>query len=239
MSRRTELIVALDVPDEQGVCAALDGLPPDIRWYKVGLELFSALGPDVIALLRGKGKQVFLDLKLHDIPNTVASAIRSIAAHDVQLLTVHAAGGRAMLQAAATATREHNGPRLIAVTTLTSLSEEDLHQCGIERTIEDQALALGSLALDAGIDGLVCSPLEVGRLRSHFGPNPVLVTPGIRLAGDEVGDQKRIATPIEAARQGASFIVVGRSLLNSPDPSDTAQRILTALKSVDITNSDC
>ena len=231
MPTSTELIVALDVPDMGAVHAALEKLPAEIQWYKVGLELFSALGPPVLKELRSRGKQVFLDLKLHDIPNTVSSAVRAIAAHDVQLLTVHSSGGQAMLEAAAEAARHADDLQVIAVTALTSLSEDDLRRCGVQRSIADHVQALGTLALQSGLDGLVCSPLEVGRLRTALGPDPILVTPGIRLAGDQAGDQKRISTPADAARQGSSFIVVGRSLLHAADPVDTAHRILNELKS--------
>lgn len=230
MSQTCELIVALDVPDVAEVDRVLDLFPSEIGWYKVGLELFSAAGPAVLPVLRERGKKVFLDLKLHDIPNTVAATVRAIAKHDVQLLTVHAMGGGTMLQAAAQASRDHRGPKLIAVTTLTSLTESDLRRVGIHRPILEQASSLGALALDAGIDGLVCSPLEARALRTTFGPGPLLVTPGIRLKGDSIGDQKRIATPAEAAQNGASYIVAGRSLLQAPDPAQAAQELLADLQ---------
>ena len=219
------------MPGADEVEGVLRRLPEEIRWFKVGLELFTAAGPAVLDSLRAAGKRIFLDLKLHDIPNTVAAAVRSAAGHRVDLLTVHATGGRAMLTAAARAAAEcgDRAPRLIAVTTLTSLSVEDLQEVGIQRSIPDQSIALGRLALDSGLDGLVCSVHELSGLRTAFGPTPLLVTPGIRLAGDAVGDQKRVATPAEAARQGSSFLVVGRSLLNAPDPAATAQRILADL----------
>lgn len=230
MASQCELIVALDVPTEDEVHAALDILPPDISWYKVGLELFSAAGPRILKILQDHQKKIFLDLKLHDIPNTVGSAIRAIAKHDVQLLTVHAAGGSAMLRAAAEATQAEAGPKLIAVTTLTSLSDVDLNQIGIQRSIPEQAQALGTLALESGIDGLVCSPLEAESLRGVFGPKPLLVTPGIRLAGDAIGDQKRVATPGEAAQNGANYVVAGRSLLQAADPAQAARDILADLR---------
>ena len=229
---QTQLIVALDVPGIGDVEPVLDTLSDSVSWYKVGLELFTAAGPTVLEILHRREKRVFLDLKLHDIPNTVAAAVRTAARHKVDLLTVHAAGGRAMLTAAAQAAADYGAqaPRLIAVTTLTSLSREDLRDIGVERSIPDQAAALGRLALDSGIDGLVCSVHELERLRSEFGPQPLLVTPGIRLQQDEVGDQKRVATPGEAARLGSSFLVVGRSLLTAPDPAATAQTMLRAIR---------
>lgn len=207
-------------------------LPEAIQWYKVGLELFTAAGPQVLDLLHEHEKRIFLDLKLHDIPNTVAAAVRSACAHGVDLLTVHACGGRAMLEAAAGAAAAlgDQAPKLIAVTTLTSLGQTDLSDIGVSRTLNEQAVALGSLALESGIDGLVCSVHEVGELRRSFGPDPILVTPGIRLGADTTGDQKRVATPEAAAQQGSSYIVVGRSLLNAPEPHDTARTILQALE---------
>ena len=230
MANPCELIVALDVPGADDVRAVLDILPAEIRWYKVGLELFSAEGPPVLQVLHDRQKHIFLDLKLHDIPNTVAAAIQAIARHKVDLLTVHAAGGSAMLRAAAESTRRHAGPKLIAVTTLTSLSADDLQSVGIQRSISEQAQALGALSLESGIDGLVCSPLEAASLRATFGPESLLVTPGIRLAGDAVGDQKRIATPSEAARNGSNYIVAGRSLLHAKDPAQAALNLLADLR---------
>ncbi len=231
MNRSPELIVALDVPSLADVPVVLDRLPDDIHWYKVGLELFSAAGPAVLALLRERQKRIFLDLKLHDIPNTVAHAVRAICAHEVDLLTVHALGGQAMLRAAADAARQDGdrAPKLVAVTTLTSLAQEDLTAIGVQRALSDQAQALGALAIECGIDGLVCSVHEARRLRDALGPTPLLVTPGIRLAGDAVGDQKRVATPTEAVRNGSDYLVVGRSLLNAPDPAAVAARFKAAL----------
>lgn len=228
-----QLIVALDVPNISSLESVLQTLPPEIEWYKVGLELFTAAGPSVLSLLKRQNKRIFLDLKLHDIPNTVESAVRAACEHGVDLLTVHAAGGRAMCAAAAKAARESQtaAPKLVAVTTLTSLSEEDLGEIGVSRSIKKQALALGQLALDAGIDGLVCSAHEVETLRNALGPDPILVTPGIRLADDHVGDQKRVATPADAVRSGSTFLVMGRSLLNAPDPRATATRVLAEMAS--------
>ncbi len=228
---KPELIVALDVPRADDVEPIINTLPEAIGWYKVGLELFTAAGPQALEPLQRLNKNIFLDLKLHDIPNTVAAAVRAAMTYGVQLLTVHACGGRAMLKAAANAARDGGDkrPRIIAVTTLTSLSQDDLNEIGIERTLSDQAIALGRMALDSGVDGLVCSVLELERLRAELGPEPILVTPGIRLADDQVGDQKRVATPEEAARLGSNYLVVGRSLLHAPDPAATAQKMLSLI----------
>ncbi len=226
------LIVALDVPGLTEAQRAVDQLPDEVMWYKVGLELFTAAGPEAIHFLRQAGKHVFLDLKLHDIPNTVASAVEAAAAHDVQLLTVHTVGGKRMMAAAVEAARKtgSQAPKLIGVTTLTSLTEADLADVGIHRSVPEQALALGQLALESGLDGLVCSAQEVDALRHVFGPAPVLVTPGIRLPGEAAADQRRIATPTDALRRGASYLVVGRSLLQAPDPAAQARRLLDLIQ---------
>ncbi|MDZ4199886.1 MAG: orotidine-5'-phosphate decarboxylase [Kiritimatiellia bacterium] len=226
-----ELIVALDVPDRSAIGPLVDSLPPEIRWYKIGLEAFAAEGPAALEPLRSRGKNIFLDLKLHDIPRTVERAVRAAAAHGAGLVTVHASGGRAMLEAAVKAAREagENRPRLLAVTLLTSLDAGDLAELGVTRSPGDQIEALARLAIDSGIDGLVCSVHEVGALRRKLGPGPLLVTPGIRLPGGEVGDQKRIGTPAEAARAGATHLVVGRPVLDAPDPAAAARKMLEAL----------
>jgi len=227
-----ELIIALDVPDRAAIGPLVDSLPADIRWYKIGLEAFAADGPAALTPLQERGKKIFLDLKLHDIPRTVARAVRAAADHGVGLLTVHASGGRAMLEAAAQAARDcgETRPRILAVTVLTSLDASDLADLGIHRSPGEQVQALARLALAAGVDGLVCSAQEVGALRQQVGPGPLLVTPGIRMPGGEVGDQKRVATPAEAARAGATHLVVGRPVLEAADPAAAARILLDALR---------
>ena len=225
-----ELIVALDVPGIDAVGSVLDTLPAEVTTYKVGLELFASVGPAVLDLLAERDKRVFLDLKLHDIPNTVAGAIRSAAAHNVFMITVHAQGGRAMLNAAADAARQTDAnPKLVAVTTLTSLDHADLKDLGVSRSLTEHTLALGQLAVDAGIDGLVCSALETAAFRKAIGSEPLLVTPGIRPANATTEDQKRIATPDKAVRSGADFLVVGRPILQAPDPAAAATTILSEI----------
>lgn len=215
---KAELIVALDVPTLEAMEAKLQELPESIEWYKVGLELFCAEGPAVLEPLKKRGKKIFLDLKLHDIPRTVGHAVKTAAAHGVNLMTVHAIGGRAMLEEAAKAAKEcGNPPKLVAVTTLTSLSQDDFIDLGIERTVSEQALALGRLAISSGIDGMVTSAHEASVLREAF-PNALLVTPGIRMPEGDVGDQKRVATPSFAVQQGATHLVVGRPIVQSVDP---------------------
>ena len=231
MTQKTELIVALDVPDARQAAAVVDRLPPEVDFFKIGLELFAAEGPAVIETLRSRGRRVFLDLKFHDIPRTVARAVAVCARRGVTLLTVHAAGGRAMLQAAAAAAREAGAdrPRLVAVTTLTSLDASDLRETGVARPLDDHTLALGELAVASGLDGLVCSPLEAAAFRARLGSAPLLVTPGIRPAGGEVGDQKRVATVAEAVRAGATYLVVGRPILEAADPAAAARRVLAEI----------
>jgi len=227
-----QLIVALDLPSSQALNALLQSLPREILWFKVGLELFAAEGPRALAPLHAQGKKIFLDLKLHDIPHTVERAVTAAAQHGIGMLTLHAAGGRAMLQAAAQAARACHGqaPKLIAVTTLTSLDQADLAEIGIGRTVADQALGLSELALASGMDGLVASAQETERLRRHFGPGPLLVTPGIRPAEGQPGDQKRVATPTLAVRAGSNFLVVGRPILEAKDPRAAAFDILNEIR---------
>lgn len=225
------LIVALDVPTAKEMEETLNRLPDTIGWYKVGLELFCAEGPSILTPLKKRNKRIFLDLKLHDIPRTVANAVKTAAGHGVNLITVHAIGGRAMLKAAVEAAHEcANPPKLVAVTTLTSLSQDDFVDLGITRSVSDQALALGELAISSGIDGLVTSAHEAGVLRRNF-RDALLVTPGIRMPDGEAGDQKRVATPAFAVQQGATHLVVGRPILQANDPSAAAAAIFADIKS--------
>ena len=228
----TDLIIALDVPSAAEARAVVDTLGDAVSFYKVGLELFIADGEATLAMLRKRGKRVFLDLKLHDIPRTVARAVSSTARFDVDLLTIHASGGKAMIAAAAeAAAAAPHPPKILAVTVLTSLDDADLADLGVGRDAAAQVDALGRLAVESGAGGLVCSPREVGRLRAALGPAPYLVTPGIRPAGGDLGDQKRVATPAAAARDGASAIVVGRPVVQAPDPRVAAFAILAELQS--------
>lgn len=231
-AREPEMIVALDVPRADAIAAMVEALPAAARWYKVGLELFCSDGPAALRPLQDRGRRIFLDLKLHDIPRTVERAVRAAAAHGVHMLTAHASGGFAMLQAAAAAAREFGAqrPQVVAVTALTSLAAEDLADVGVARSMPDHVAALADLALRAGMDGLVCSPREVAGLRERFGLDPLLVTPGIRARDADAGDQKRTATAAEAVRAGASHLVVGRPILDAPDPRAAAARILAEIR---------
>jgi len=223
------LIVALDFPDAAAALACVDQLADSVSWFKVGLELYLASGDSVVRELKRRGHAVFLDLKLHDIPNTAAAAVRSLARLEPDLLTLHAAGGRAMLSAAAEAARSlPHPPRLLAVTVLTSLDTTALAETGVSAAPVEQVLRLARLAADCGIDGMVCSPAEAAALHSAL-PKALLVTPGIRPAGADAGDQKRIATPQFALAAGAGMLVVGRPITAAADPKAAAQAILSDL----------
>jgi orotidine-5'-phosphate decarboxylase len=229
---RKRLIVGLDVPDAASAARLVGQLERTCQWFKVGLELFVAAGPAVIEPLVARGHSVFLDLKFHDIPNTVAGAVRSAAALGVRMINVHAAGGPAMLAAAKAALDGvANPPELLAVTMLTSMDQDQVNAIGLERSPAEQVELLARMGIDAGIRGFVCSPQEVAALRALTGPDGVLVTPGIRPAGAAIGDQKRFATPAEALRQGASYLVVSRPILQASDPAEAAEAILKEMAS--------
>jgi orotidine-5'-phosphate decarboxylase len=225
------LIVALDFPSADAAMRLVDRLDGSCRWFKVGMELYYAAGNSMIERLRGRGFEVFLDLKLHDIPNTVAGAVRSVAGVGASLLTVHAGGGEQMMRAAADAASVPNAPRLLAITVLTSMSAAGLTAVGVTDPPAAQVLRLARLARTAGIDGLVCSPEEVAAVREAMGPDALLVTPGIRPAGASVGDQSRIATPADAIARGASMLVVGRPITQAADPAQAATSILAQIAS--------
>jgi orotidine-5'-phosphate decarboxylase len=226
-SMNPEIIIALDVANQHELNTTLAQLPAEISWYKIGLELFCAEGPGVLKPLQNKGKNIFLDLKLHDIPRTVEKAVASVTQHRVQLLTIHASGGKEMMRAAADAAK-NSGIKLLAVTVLTSLDAENLSSLGITRSPADQALALAEMAHACGIDGIVCSVHEAARIRAALGPSALIVTPGIRMTNDATGDQKRIATPRAAALAGATHLVVGRPILAAPDPAKAYREILAS-----------
>jgi orotidine-5'-phosphate decarboxylase len=224
---RKRLIVALDVPTAEAAAALAKRLEGTCQWFKVGMELFTAVGPAVVESLVARGHSVFLDLKFHDIPNTVAGAVRSAAKLGVRLMTIHAGGGPAMLAAAREALEgAANPPELLAVTVLTSMDAAQLKAAGIGRAPGKQAELLAKMGMKAGIRGFVCSPEEVAALRALTGQEGVLVVPGIRPAGADAGDQKRLATPGDALRNGASYLVVGRPITQAADPVGAAEAIL-------------
>jgi orotidine-5'-phosphate decarboxylase len=227
---RQRLIVALDVPSAAASDELVNRLEGTCHWFKVGMELFTAAGPAVIEPFIARGHSVFLDLKFHDIPNTVAGAVRSAATLGVRMMTVHSAGGPAMLAAAREGLQGvANPPELLAVTVLTSMDAAALKASGIDRSPAHQVELLAKICLEAGIRGFVCSPQEVAALRALTGPEGILVVPGIRPAGANSADQKRIATPADAIRNGASYLVVGRPITQAPNPAEAAHAILAEM----------
>jgi orotidine-5'-phosphate decarboxylase len=226
---KDRLVVALDFADEHEALKLVDKLGQTCQWYKVGMELYYAAGNRIVRQLRERGFNIFLDLKLHDIPNTVVGAVRSAAKAGASLLTIHASGGEAMMTAAAEAASAPGSPRLLAVTVLTSMDANQLAGIGISASPAEQVFRLAKLAQRSGIDGMVCSPEEVAILRRETGPKTLLVIPGIRPAGSAVGDQKRVATPAQAIRDGASLLVVGRPITRASDPAAAAQAILNEI----------
>jgi len=231
-SPQDRLIVALDFPDRAQALAMADQLRGSIKWLKVGLELYLAEGRSIVEELRNRGHEVFLDLKLHDIPNTVASAVRSTANTGASLLTLHAAGGPAMLNAAVEAASAlPHPPQLLAVTVLTSMDAMQLSGIGIGRSPLDQAVLLGEMAIHQGVNGLVCSPEEIAAMRQSQARKAKLVVPGIRPASAAADDQSRIATPSDAIRRGADWIVVGRPITRARNPAQAAETILNEIHS--------
>ncbi len=222
-----DLILVLDAQSPREVAPTLRQLQGTVRWAKVGLEMFTACGPDAVREVADLGYQVFLDLKLHDIPNTVAKAVESAAKLPIGMLTLHTCGGREMMEWAVKAQRAHApNLRLLGVTVLTSMSAPGLAETGVSDSPEQQVVRLGRLAAESGLRGLVCSPLEIAPLRSVLPAEVQLVTPGIRPRDAKADDQTRIMTPADAARAGANFLVVGRPIFKAPDPVAAARAIL-------------
>jgi orotidine-5'-phosphate decarboxylase len=221
------LVVALDFPSFAESLGLINRLQGHVTWVKIGMELFYACGPSILARFRDRGLNVFLDLKLYDIPNTVAAAIHSVADWGPSLLTLHASGGPAMLAAARDAAAGRLG--LLGVTVLTSMDAAELAATGVPHPPEQQVSLLAGLALNSGMAGLVCSAREVGALRQQFGPSPLLIVPGIRPAGAAADDQRRTATPAEAIAAGASQLVIGRPITRAADPAQAFQAILAEI----------
>jgi orotidine-5'-phosphate decarboxylase len=229
-SRR--VIVALDFPDAGAALAAAGRLDPALCRVKVGKELFVSAGPAIVGQLHERGFEVFLDLKFHDIPNTVAGACRAAARLGVWMLNVHASGGSAMMRAAREAVAAFpRPPLLIGVTVLTSLSDAELGEVGFAGSAADNVARLARLAASSGLDGVVCSAEEAAMLREALGAGFVTVTPGIRLAGGAKGDQSRVVTPEDAVRLGAHYLVIGRPVTQAADPAATLQSIVRSLGS--------
>ena len=225
-----KIIVALDFPDAVSAMALAERLDPALCRLKVGKELFTVAGPELVRALMARGFEVFLDLKFHDIPHTVAAACRAAAGLGVWMVNVHASGGRRMMTAAQEAIADvPNRPLLIAVTVLTSMGAEDLAEVGVERAPVDQVLRLARLAQDCKLDGVVCSAQEASMLRAELGAAFRLVTPGIRPAGAAVGDQRRVMTPRQAIQAGSTDLVIGRPITAAPDPLAALRQIETEL----------
>ncbi len=235
---RDRIIVALDCDAAQAHEIA-DRLSGTIRWLKVGMTLYYQEGPSIVEALRAKGFDIFLDLKLHDIPHQVAGAARSISRLGVQMLTVHACGGADMMKSAVEGALEGaqaagvQPPDVLAVTVLTSINDAMLAQTGVERGSVDQVSLLGSLAFASGVDGVVCSPLEASALRSIGGSSALVVTPGVRPQWSAPGDQQRVMTPRSALVAGASHLVIGRPITEAADPAEAADRIIQELEGLD------
>lgn len=230
-----EIIVALDLPSAGEALQLVDRIGETADFYKVGAPLFTRVGPSIIEELNRRDKRVFLDLKYHDIPNTVANAVAAAADLGVDLLTIHTTGGRAMLEAARTAAPRGSGPRILGVTLLTSLSAVEVGEIwdrGID-SLPDEVARLAASAADAELDGVVASPLEASALKELHGPGFLVVTPGIRPAGGQAGDQTRIATPAAAARAGADYLVIGRPVLTAKDPVEVIASIRSEIDQVE------
>jgi orotidine-5'-phosphate decarboxylase len=222
----TPVVVALDYASPEPALELVAGLTPDLCRLKVGKELFTRGGPALVETLQQKGFEVFLDLKFHDIPNTVAAAVRAAAELGVWMVNVHASGGRRMMEASCEALQGlAHKPLLIAVTVLTSMSDADLAELGYSESAAERVQRLAALAADCGLDGVVCSALEAPELRRSRGEGFCLVTPGIRLAGDAAGDQRRVVTPADAVANGADYLVIGRSITAAADPLAALQRV--------------
>jgi len=228
----TPVIVALDYAAAAPALDLAGRLSPELCRLKVGKELFTHCGPQLVEQLQSKGFDVFLDLKFHDIPNTVAGAVHAASELGVWMVNVHAGGGRRMMEAAAQALQGFSRkPLLIGVTVLTSLSDEDLLELGYTESPRERVLRLAALAADSGLDGVVCSAMEATALRQARGEGFCLVTPGIRLAGDAAGDQRRVVTPADAVAMGSDYLVIGRSVTGAADPLAALQRVHAELGS--------
>lgn len=236
MTSRDRLILALDLPSWHAAEEMIKRLQGKVHLFKVGLQLFTANGPRVIEAIRERGGRVFLDLKFHDIPRTVASAAAQAVEWGVFMLDLHVAGGREMMRAAAEAVTEKaetmgvERPHLLGVTVLTSLTQADLQTFGIRRGVEKHVLSLARLAQEGGLDGVVASPREAGVIRRHLGSGLLLVTPGIRQRAAATDDQHRVATARDAIRAGADYVVVGRPILTAADPGEAVDKLVAEME---------
>ena len=238
MQSDSRLIAALDFPTAEAAQQAVKEIGDAVSYYKVGMELYYAAGNDMIRFLKENGKKVFLDLKLQDIPNTVASALKVETALGVDMINVHAVGGKKMMEAAAKAVKEKaeelgiERPKLLAVTILTSMDEEQFADLNYNNTIAEQVVSLAKLAKAAGLDGVVASPKEAAAIRKACGPDFLIVTPGVRPAGSALDDQSRVTTPAQAFANGSSHIVVGRPIMKAEDRKEAATAIVEEIKNL-------
>lgn len=238
---KDKIIVALDVPTKEEALAIVEELGDAVGAYKIGMQLYNAVGPEILDEVAKRNGKVFLDLKFHDIPNTVASAARTVANLGVFMFNVHASGGYTMMAEAAKALKEESEqlgvekPLLIAVTVLTSMSEEEMQkEVGVSRSIGEQVVALAKMAKEAGMDGVVASPLEIEMIREACGPDFLIVTPGIRPRDAALGDQKRVKTPGEAVRDGADYLVIGRPITKASDRMTAVKDIVSEIESLNM-----
>lgn len=233
---RRRLIFALDVPSQKEALALVDCLKGEVGLFKVGKQLFVNSGPDIVKSIRRRRAAVFLDLKFHDIPRTVAKAAAEATKLGVGMLDVHAAGSVEMMRqtvrevAKVARTERIKRPRLLAITVLTSLNRDDLDKVGVKTSVENQVARLAKLARLCGMDGVVASPLEVARIREECGSRFLIVTPGVRPASSDVEDQKRVMTPEEAIQAGSKYLVIGSPIRNAPDPVQAARDIVAAMQ---------
>jgi orotidine-5'-phosphate decarboxylase len=226
---KAKIIVALDVPTKKEALELVETLRSQISVFKIGLQLYTAEGPEIVRGISSEGSTVFLDLKLHDIPNTVAKAVESVNRLGVRMLTVHLSGGSEMIRAAIAARR--NNMLLLGVTVLTSSTEDTLREIGVQDKVDNQVLRLAKVGVEAGIDGVVASPHEIKTLRREFGDKIKIVVPGIRPSWSEPGDQKRTMTPREALESGADYLVIGRPITAHRNPREAVDKILEELRS--------
>ena len=226
-----KLMLALDLPDRESALEMLKKLQGNLQWVKIGLQMYLKYGASFVREVADMGFKIFLDLKLHDIPNTVASAVKSLEGLPISMLTIHTCGGREMMQFALDAASQTNPDlRLLGVTVLTSFNDEGLAETGVALPPSQQVPLLAKLAVDSGMKGLVCSPLEIETLRKIIPDDVMLITPGIRPAGSSADEQKRVMTPEKAAKAGSNFIVVGRPILKAENPAQAAKDIIAQLE---------
>lgn len=236
-NKNCELILALDIESMEEARAILKSIGPKLKWVKIGLQFFTKYGPDSVNIIADLGYKVFLDLKLHDIPNQVASAVKSLKGLPIGLLTLHTSGGGEMMRWASEARADMgDSMQILGVTVLTSMDDAGLKSIGVNATPEEQVLRLAQLGIQSGLQGIVCSPLELPLLRKQLGPDPLLVTPGIRPLGSDSNEQKRIMTPADAVIAGASHIVVGRPITKAPNPAQALEDILNEMDAAVIKN---